>query len=237
MTGGLAGTWRLRFDRGVLDLVAPDADVLGTPEVEAPYEIVGDTLTTGVLTDQGCEGPGDYTWDSDEGLRLRPTDDPCDLRRRVLSAVTWLPVGEGSLAVGTYESPDLTPARLRTVALERGFPAADVDDYLGSVYAGAETVRFTLEITDADWIVFHSVDGEAPVVIWSGPYVVTDAATVVAGEPPCGPMTLDVRSGAGGELAVVMVRDECIEDGRTPVGELVAATTIYESAPYQWLGE
>ena len=241
LTGDVAGTWRLRFEDGVLDLVAPDTQVLGTPEVEAPYQIDAESLTTDVLADEladeGCTRPGEYAWENDGGLQLTPLDDTCDVRRRVLSSVTWAPVGDGDVAAGTYESPNLTPATLRTAALKRGFPAADVDEYLGSTYPGTETLRYTLEITDTAWIVYHSVDGTAAVAIWSGPYVVTDAATVVAGEPPCGPMTLDVRSDTDHELAVVMVKDECIENGRTPVGELVAATTIYESATFRYLGE
>ena len=119
-------------------------------------------------------------------------------------------------------------------------PDVDADEHLDSTHAGAKTVRFRLVLTDlltdTDRIVDHSIDGSAAAVIWTGPYVVTDAATVVTGEPPCRPITFDVRLGADDELTAVVVKDQCIVDGRTQVGELVAGTSIREAATYSTSG-
>jgi hypothetical protein len=72
--------------------------------------------------------------------------------------------------------------------------------------------------------------------VWTGPYDVVDAATIVAGEAPCGPITYDYRWEAD-TLRMVVLDDECIENGAVPVGELIAQTTTYESAPFTRLEE
>ena len=71
-----------------------------------------------------------------------------------------------------------------------------------------------------------------------GPYDVTDGGTIVAGEPPCGPITYDYRFD-GDEVVFVVLEDACREDGgeEAPVGELIAQTTIYQTSSFTLLPE
>jgi hypothetical protein len=237
LAGDLDGTWRLRLDGGAASLVAPTDAPLGTRSVEAPYEVRGDTLTLALLDGEGCDDPGRYTWDLDGGLRLIAADDECALRRRVLTSAAWRPVGVGGLRPGTYQSPTLTYQAMRATAIAAGFAPPDVDDYLRSSFPGAATLRYTLTVNDAGWTVFASADGGAPGVIWSGPYRSPDAATVVAGEPPCGPVTFDVQVRPVAALRIAVIGDDCRENGVLPVGELIAGVTIYEVADFRRVGD
>lgn len=231
-TGDLAGTWRLRLDDDTLSLVAPDTSALGTRLVSASFEEEGGVLTTDLLGDGPCTSPGTYRWTAtDEGLSLRVGDDECELRSRLLSSEGWRRVGGPELPEGSYRSEPLSPDRMRQAAAAAGYRAEDVDDYLGSAFPEFESLTYTLQLDGDEWVVYESVDGRAPAVVWAGPYDVVDAATVVAGEAPCGPITYDYRS-EGDTLHMVVLDDECIEDGTVPVGELVAQTTTYESGPF-----
>ena len=61
-----------------------------------------------------------------------------------------------------------------------------------------------------------------------------DVSTVRAGEPPCGPVTYRLD---GDELSLDMTDDQCFEGkDEVAVGELIAQTTIYESAPFRRIG-
>ena len=62
-------------------------------------------------------------------------------------------------------------------------------------------------------------------------YNVVDAGTVVAGEPPCGPITYDY--GYDGKRAIRGRRGR-VPSGRTtvPLDQLFAQVTIYQSAAF-----
>ncbi|MDQ4054154.1 MAG: hypothetical protein M3237_15820 [Actinomycetota bacterium] len=231
--GDLAGTWRLRLGDGSLSLVAPDTEALGTRLVSASYQQEGDLLTTDLLVESGpCASPASYRWAaSDEGLSLRVEDDDCELRSRLLSSEGWGRVGGPDLPEGSYRSETLSPDRMQEAGLAAGYPAADIDDYIGSAFPEFEALTYTLQLDGDEWVVYESVDGGPPAVAWAGPYDVVDEATIVAGEAPCGPITYDYRWD-GDRLVMVVLDDECIENGKVPVGELVAQTTTYESSPF-----
>ena len=235
LDGADTGRWRLRFDKGRMSLVAPDTAVLGARVASATYEVRGGKLTTELLADR-CDGPGTYTWqEGRQGslLLLRVFDDDCSLRVRLLTAQNWSHVAGAPLVAGTYATTPLTVDRMRAVALADGFRAADVDDYLTSVFPGVRTVTYTLGTQDGDWIVYDSEDNGAPTVSWAGHYDVTDAATVVVdGEDECVPITYDYRV-TGDTVDFVLVDDPCTAPEE--VGELIAQTMIYESAPFERL--
>ncbi len=235
LAGDLAGTWRIRFGASSMSVVAPDSRPLGTRVTSAPYDVEGDVLTTSILSGGSCSGPGSYRWSGGNRLRFTVVDDVCEVRVRLMTSVQWSPVLGTVLTDGTYLSPRMTPARLRETAVAAGFADREVDELLGTL-AEATSVQYTLQISGDSWTLFEARDEDAPAIGWSGPYNVVDAATVVAGEPPCGPITYDYRYD-GKHVRFVVVEDECREGGTTvPRGELFAQVTIYQSAAFTRVG-
>ena len=233
LTGDLAGDWRLRFGKDTVSLLAPSAGVLGTRLEEGTYDVRAGAITTDLLADGPCAGPGSYTWRKvDDGLGFVVEDDDCALRVRLLTGPAWTPVTGAPLGEGTYETPPLTVDQLRRTALSAGFTQAQIEDNLG--YEGVRSVTYTIQIRNGDWTEFDTVDRAPPKVGWNGPYDVIDGATVVAGEPPCGPITYDYRF-VGDKLSIVVLDDACT--GEELIGELIAQTVIYESAPFTRVGE
>ena len=231
LTGDLAGLWRLRFGSGQMSLVAPDTRALGSRATGAPYRVAGRTLTTELLAER-CGGPGSYTWDDDQQLQLRVEDDTCDLRVRLLTAQKWVPVTGSRLVPGTYGTPPLSRERLRRAALAEGFRPADVDAYLTDQFPGVRNVRWYVETQNGAWTAYSTADGGAPTGQWSGVYDLPDTATIVADGELCRPLTYDYRL-SGDTVRFVLVDDPCTK--REDVGELIAQTVIYESAPFQRL--
>jgi hypothetical protein len=233
LTGDLAGPWRLRFGKTSVSLVAPDAAVLGTRLAAGTYDIRAGAITTDLLADGPCSGPGSYTWRRVDGdLAFTVLDDDCDLRFRLLTGSAWAPAAGGSLATGTYTTPALTVDQLRATALAAGFTPTEVDANLD--YEGVRTVTFTLQLKNDNWTEFETRDAQPPTIGWSGPYAVKDSGTVVAGEPPCGPITYDYGV-SGDQLSVVVLEDACT--GGERIGELIAQTIIYETAPFTRVGD
>jgi hypothetical protein len=142
-------------------------------------------------------------------------------------------VSTDSPLAGTYATDPIPVTRMVDVARQAGFEEKDVAEFRDS-YAGVQQVVFTLELTDDQWVVFESRDGGTASDDWAGPYEVLDDTTVRAGTPPCGPITYEY-SLVGDELSLDLTDDAC-RDGSdqdsAPAGELIAQTTIYESAPY-----
>jgi hypothetical protein len=139
--------------------------------------------------------------------------------------------------VGTYSTAPITVKRMAQAARSAGYDgydAKDVDGFLAE-FAGAHSVVFTIELTADQWVAFKTVDDSPPEDLWAGPYEVVDDSTVMAGTPPCGPITYEYRIG-GDELALEMTQNDCLEDGVVPAGELVAQTVLYQSAPFQRIG-
>lgn len=231
LAGDLAGTWRIRFGGGSMSVVAPDNRALGTRVALAPYDVEGGVLTTSLLADGPCQGQGSYRWSGgDARLRFAVVDDDCDVRVRLMTSAAWSQPTGTVLPEGTYEAPRLTLDRLRKTAIAAGFSDRQVDRLLRE-FGDVTSVQYTLEVAGS-WTEFESIDDDAPAIGWSGPYTVVDAGTVVAGEPPCGPITYDYRYD-GRQVRFVVVDDECVEGGVTlPLGELFAQVTIYQSAPF-----
>jgi hypothetical protein len=238
LTGDLAGDWRLRFGQDTISLLAPDMRVLGTRLARGTYVIRHGAITTDLLAGPCSGSSGSYAWKkAGEGLAFTVVDDDCDVRVRLLTTSPWAPVTGAPLPEGTYETPPLTTDQLRTTALSAGFTQAEIDENLG--YDGVRSVTFTLQILNGHWTEFETVDRAPPKVGWNGPYVVADGATIVAGQAPCGPITYDYRL-VGDQLSIMLLDDECREGGSeasTPVGELIAQTVIYETAPFTRLAE
>ncbi len=136
---------------------------------------------------------------------------------------------------GTWATPPITMARLRHVAVEAGFARRDVDDLLAG-FGDTRHVVYTMKLHEGLWVTFETRDEETAQDSWSGPYEVLDDSTVRAGEPPCGPITYSYRLD-GEELRLDMTDDQCFEGkDEVEVGELIAQTTIYESAPFRRIG-
>ena len=219
-----------------MSVVAPDSRPLGTRVASAPYDVKGGVLTTSLLSDGPCSGPGSYRWSGgDDRLRFAVVDDACEVRVRLMTSAPWSRVPGAVLTEGTYQTPRLTPDQLRETAVAAGFTDSEVDELLGQI-ADAGSVQYTLQVAGGSWTLFEAIGDDAPVIGWSGPYDVVDAATVVAGEPPCGPITYDYRYD-GRKVRFVVVEDECREGGPTvPPGELFAQVTIYQSAAFTKVG-
>lgn len=138
--------------------------------------------------------------------------------------------------VGTYRTPAITVERMSQVARRAGYDAKDVDEYLSSEFGDAHSVVMTLELTADRWVAFMTIEDGLPEDVWSGPYEIVDDSTVVAGAPPCGPITYDYRID-GDELVLEMTDNDCVDpDGTVPAGELIAQTTLYQSARYTRIG-
>ena len=138
---------------------------------------------------------------------------------------------------GSYATDPIPVTQMVDVARQAGFEEKDVAEF-ATGYDGVQQVVFTLKLTDDYWVVFETRDGGTPSDDWSGPYEVLDDATVRAGAPPCGPITYEY-SLIGDELSLDMSDDACRESSdqdAAPAGELIAQTTIYESAPYHRIG-
>jgi hypothetical protein len=123
------------------------------------------------------------------------------------------------LVEGYYHTPELTREQLIAAGVAAGFDAADVEAHVdrdGIV----NTVTWDLRLADGHWQVLYGG------VSWSGTYEVVDIDTVIATDR-CGAITYDYLFD-GEQLVLDMVDDQCDEG----VGELIAQTVIYETAPF-----
>jgi hypothetical protein len=237
LTGDLAGEWRLRFADDLVSVVAPDRSALGRRSDFGSSVVGGDRLTTSLL-DGPCAGEGNYRWSWEQGqLRLEVLDDTCDLRTRILTGADWQPVSGEQFAPGTYRA-ELTIAQMRRSAVAEGYARTDVDAYLDSEFPGASAVTYTVTAREGTWLVQESIDGAPKDVAWQGRFTVLDRGTVqaTATDISCGPIVYDVRPSAGA-VSFVVVTDACPTPWTAPVGELIAQTALYESAPFRRLGE
>jgi len=130
------------------------------------------------------------------------------------------------LPEGTYRTPDLTVDQLIAAGVAGGFSPAEVDEFPGWP-ADAERMVYTLKLEAGRWTLFESVDGGPADVGWAGAFEVIDDDTVVATDT-CGAITYRY-SMQGNELILDMIEDECQAGD---LGELIAQTTIFETAPF-----
>ena len=194
LSGDLAGEWRLRFGDEILSVVAPDRSAFGQRSAFGSYAEDGGVLTTDLLGDGPCSGEGTYRWTRTDGrLQLTVVDDTCELRQQILGSVGWGAVQGERFEPGTYQSK-LTIGQMRRTALAEGFSRADVDAYLDEQFPGASEVTYTLKTEQGLWTVYASIDGGPQGNSWWGGFTVLDAATVEAGEYPCGPIVYDYAS-------------------------------------------
>ena len=122
---------------------------------------------------------------------------------------------------------------MRRTALAEGFRPADVDAYLTSVFPGVREVAYTLETQNGAWTVLR-LGGRRRTH-----EVVARVCTTSPTRPPswrdgelCRPITYDYRL-SGDIVRFVLVDDPCTKP--KDVGELIAQTMIYESAPFRRL--
>ena len=138
--------------------------------------------------------------------------------------------------VGTFQTPTISLARMAQVAKAAGFKQKDIQEYLVGNFGDARNIVYTLRLTEDQWVAFVTIDGGSAEETWSGPYEIVDASTVRAGAPPCGPITYDYNL-EDDELSLDLKDDECPgPDGKIPLGELIAQTTIYETTPFTRVG-
>jgi hypothetical protein len=129
---------------------------------------------------------------------------------------------------GVYRTPELTVDQLRQTALDAGFAEDDVDAFFEGAVG---TTVFGLRLADGGWTQLYSNDGGPEGVGWRGTYEVIDDDTVVATDP-CGPITY-TYSLEGEQLTLDMIDDQCTgAGGDTEIVELIAQTTIFETAPF-----
>ncbi len=153
-------------------------------------------------------------------------DDPSD---QVPAATTVTPDTATTvhvpLAEGVYRTPELTREQLIATGVAAGFDRAHVEAFVDR--DGIQnTARWDLRLADGDWKVLYRYDGWHGRVAWQGTYEVVDEDTVIATDP-CGPITYQYTFD-GEHLTLDMVDDQC--DGG--VGELIAQTIIFETAPF-----
>ena len=163
--------------------------------------------------------------------------DPSKGSSRPPSAAEKTSTAARNTLAGTYATAPISVSHMVDVARQAGFEKQDLAEFRDS-YAGVRQVVYTVKLTDAFWVLFESRDGGPAGDAWSGPYQVLDESTISAGEPPCGPITYDY-SFTGDELSLDMVENACREGSdqdAAPAGEMIAQTTIYESAPYHRIG-
>lgn len=138
--------------------------------------------------------------------------------------------------VGTFRSPTIPIASMGEVARAAGFNKRDIEEYLAGNFGDARDIRYTLKLTDDEWVVFGEIDGGAPEEMWYGPYEVVDESTVLAGAPPCGPITYGYKL-EDDVLSLDVTDEECPgPDDKIPAGEQIAQATIYETAPFTRVG-
>lgn len=152
------------------------------------------------------------------------------------SSATTTPAEPDDPLAGTYRSGSLSLTKMTDVARKAGFKAPDIREYLSENFPGASRVVYSLKLVGGWWVVFNEIDDGSAEEAWSGPYHVVDGSTVVAGTPPCGPITYGYRL-AGDVLSLDLQDDDCPgPDGTVPVGELIAQTIIYETDTFQRVG-
>ncbi|MGH9136951.1 MAG: TRAP transporter substrate-binding protein [Acidimicrobiales bacterium] len=134
------------------------------------------------------------------------------------------------LPEGTYRTGEVTRDELIATGVAAGFDRADVEAFVDA--DGIETsATFGLRLADGGWIQLYSYDGGPEGVGWRGTYEVVDEDTVIATDP-CGPITYTYMLD-GDELTLDMIDDQCKgAGGDTDVGELIAQTLIFETAPF-----
>ena len=145
------------------------------------------------------------------------------------SATASVPTDDGELLPeGVYRTPVVTVDEQIATALDAGFTEEDVNAFFA---AGdpADTHQMTLRLANGGWTQLDSYNGGAEEVGWRGTYEVIDDDTVVASAP--GTVITYDYAFDGEQLTLDMIDDQCGPCG-DDVGELIAQTIIFETAPF-----
>ena len=126
---------------------------------------------------------------------------------------------------GRYRTSAATHDEVVAAGVAAGFSDADVSTFLDADGPWA-TASIELLLADGGWTQYVSVDDGPYDVGWRGTYRIVDEDTVVATDP-CGDITYQYVVD-GDVLTLDMVDDQC--DGG--IEELIAQSTIYETAPF-----
>jgi hypothetical protein len=166
-----------------------------------------------------------------------PDADPAPAPPPATSAAEETAAVDPRLPEGTYQTPELTVDQLVAAGVSAGFGEAAVEEFW-TVDNGVSPdghVVLTLKLESGRWTQFGSHDGGPDEIGWSGTYEVVDDDTVVATDP-CGAITYTYAL-RGDELTLDMIEDECEGyGGDDPQDELIAQTTIFETAPFTKVG-
>jgi hypothetical protein len=131
------------------------------------------------------------------------------------------------LAEGIYRTPELTREQVFASGVAAGFDRADIEAFIAPT-GSFETVRYELWLEHGSWKQLERTDGWKGGLGWRGTYEVVDNDTVVT-DDGCG-TTYDYTFD-GEQLTLDMVDDQC----GGGLDELMAVTTIYETAPFTFV--
>jgi hypothetical protein len=147
------------------------------------------------------------------------------------------PAGDPRLPEGTYSTPVLRFDQIVAAGDAAGFTRSAVEAYyeVGEGQPTTATWVYTIKLSAGRWTEFAVFNNGPSEIGWAGRYQVVDDHTVVATDD-CGPITYRFKLD-GDKLTLDMVDDKCQgQDGAVEQGELIAQTTIYESAPFTKVG-
>ncbi len=130
----LDGLFEMRLDRdGSMQLSSPlGYDLPGTP---ITFTIERGVMTTDALIGTACEAPGRYRLSLEgEILSLRPVDEPCELRRVLLSSRPWTAVVDDTSdrLEGDWTATFSCRRMVRTVRAAP-VPPSDVEFWAGAI--------------------------------------------------------------------------------------------------------
>jgi hypothetical protein len=147
------------------------------------------------------------------------------------------PASDPRLPEGTYRTPVLTFERIAAAGVAAGFKHSEVEAYyeVDEGQSTSGTWIYTIKLSAGRWTEFAVFNNGPNEIGWAGRYQVVDDRTIVATD---GCWTITYRFKLDGDkLTLDMVDDKCQgQDGAVEQGELIAQTTIYESAPFTKVG-
>ena len=162
-----------------------------------------------------CSGGGAASSPSQGAMRTSPA-----------TAITTSPTAAAVSSLdGTWRSEEVTCAQM-TATLESAGISTKQMEATGNSCSNRNRTVFTIKTADGQLVLFSSQNGAQDQEEWSGPFMVVNDHTIVAGEPPCGPITYHYAL-EGDRLTIDVVKDECDE-----IGDLIAQTMIYETSPF-----
>lgn len=170
-------------------------------------------VTLLMFSEVACGTDGNSTG----GPTATTTAQPTSQETLATAASTSEPLPES-----TYRTAELTREQLIATGTAAGFAAADTEAGVGAMQ---HSEIATIKLESGSWTALVALDGGPDEVVWSGSYEVVDEQTVIATDS-CGSITYDYTYTAE-QLTLRVVDDQC-----PGVGELVAQTLLYQTAPF-----